>query len=148
MEVVNLTKLHACLPQRLRPHYAQSFVTPSPPSPTSQQMNGDKWLTIEAVLALLNDCDMLASMSLDRAATAAGQPQAPEQGAAPVAWSYQRFMHFGDEPGPRWHNCLADEMPISAWQTRNLRPLVFGDATPPAPKLEPLNGMTKEAAKA
>lgn len=29
--------------------------------------NGDAWLTIPAVLALLNDCDMLASNSIDAA---------------------------------------------------------------------------------
>lgn len=28
----------------------------------NMQRNGDRWLTIEAVLALLNDCDMLASI--------------------------------------------------------------------------------------
>lgn len=27
----------------------------------NMQANGDKWLTTEAVLALLNDCDMLAA---------------------------------------------------------------------------------------
>jgi hypothetical protein len=26
----------------------------------NMQKNGDRWLTVEAVLALLNDCDMLA----------------------------------------------------------------------------------------
>jgi len=28
------------------------------------QKDGDKWLTIESVLALLNDCDMLANLEL------------------------------------------------------------------------------------
>jgi hypothetical protein len=35
--------------------------------------NGDRWLTVEAVLALLNDCDMLASNQFR--ATLATQPE-------------------------------------------------------------------------
>ena len=49
----------------------------------NMQANGDTWLTIPAVLALLNDCDMLASTEL----SAPPAPVVPAT-AAPSSWGY------------------------------------------------------------
>ena len=38
----------------------------------NMQKNGDLWITVPAVLMLLNDCDMLASMTMDAACEGCG----------------------------------------------------------------------------
>jgi hypothetical protein len=63
--------------------------------------NGDRWLTVEAVLALLNDCDMLASNQF-RAALAA-QPAKPLF-ADLIAQHEGLKEELAAMDGPAWHD--------------------------------------------
>lgn len=47
----------------------------------NMQKNGDLWVTVLAVLMLLNDCDMLASMTMDAACEGCGGAATHEAGA-------------------------------------------------------------------
>ena len=77
----------------------------------NMQANGDTWLTIPVVLALLNDCDMLASTEL----SAHPAPVVPEgfvivpvePTAAMIQAGIDEMPHFTDEPGPVWSAMIA-----------------------------------------
>lgn len=78
-------KLHAAAPEAWREQRSRAMFVARL---ENMERNGDKWLSTAAVLALLNDCDMLASLS--------APPAAPEQTSGMTA--YDAAMHGGDWP--------------------------------------------------